>query len=181
MNGTGKQPPAGPAKVWGRLNPFARKSERETPPPPIRDHRTSSTPTAANGKAIKDTNARAQAGIKLASTRPKLPTSTPLMPVTKPPWRSKTAQQATTRIQNLGPVVGNIDQYKASNQTEIRFKPGQTVPNKNAKNVSGRNGEWSEGASAVTYRSQGFSSGKAQTAITNPQRRWPVGWYATWC
>ena len=45
----------------------------------------------------------------------------------------QTATQANTRLTTVEQVVGNIDQYKASNQTEIRFRPGQSVLSKNAK------------------------------------------------
>ncbi len=38
----------------------------------------------------------------------------------------QTAQQATTRVQTVETVVTNIDQYKAQNQAEILFRPGQS-------------------------------------------------------
>ena len=47
----------------------------------------------------------------------------------------QTATQANTRLTTVEQVVGNIDQYKAATQTEIRFRPGQSVLSKNAKSA----------------------------------------------
>src|ERR1700727_1171024 len=71
-NASGKQPLQAPARegFWGRVNPFARKNYVKRQTDPIRDRVNELDDlTAANGKAIKDTDARAQAGIKLASDR----------------------------------------------------------------------------------------------------------------
>jgi outer membrane protein OmpA-like peptidoglycan-associated protein len=67
-------------------------------------------------------------------------------------------------------VVGNIDQYKASNQTEIRFRPGQTVLSKNAKDALDEMANGVKGQHGYIIEVQGFSSGKGQTAITNSQK-----------
>jgi len=69
---TGKAPLAPPSRegFWGRINPFARKKYVQRQTDPIRDRVNELDDlTAANGKAIKDTDARAQAGIKLASDK----------------------------------------------------------------------------------------------------------------
>jgi len=81
-----------------------------------------------------------------------------------------TAQQATTRIQTVETVVGNIDQYKASNQTEIRFKPGQTMLSKNAKDALDEMANTVKGQRGYIIEVQGFSSGKGQIAIQNSQK-----------
>jgi outer membrane protein OmpA-like peptidoglycan-associated protein len=82
----------------------------------------------------------------------------------------QSAQQASTRIQTVETVVGNIDQYKASNQTEIRFKPGQTVLSKNAKDALDEMANTVKGQRGYIIEVQGFSSGKGQTAISNSQK-----------
>ena len=61
-NGSGKQPLQAPARegFWGRVNPFARKSYVKRQTDPIRDRVNELDDlTAANGKAIRDTDARA--------------------------------------------------------------------------------------------------------------------------
>jgi outer membrane protein OmpA-like peptidoglycan-associated protein len=173
MNGTGKQPLQAPARegFWGRVNPFARKSYVKRQTDPIRDRVNELDDlTAANGKAIKDTDARSQAGIKLASDKANEADQHAIDAGNKATMAQQSAQQATTRIQTVETVVGNIDQYKASNQTEIRFKPGQTVLSKNAKDALDEMANGVKGQRGYIIEVQGFSSGKAQTAITNSQK-----------
>ena len=126
--------------------------------------------TAANGKAIKDTDARAQAGIKLASDKANEADQHAIDAGNKATMAQQSAQQATARIQTVETVVGNIDQYKASNQTEIRFRPGQTVLSKNAKDALDEMANGVKGQRGYIIEVQGFSSGKGQTAITNSQK-----------
>ena len=172
-NGSGKQPLQAPARegFWGRVNPFARKSYVKRQTDPIRDRVNELDDlTAANGKAIKDTDARAQAGIKLASDRANEADQHAVDAGNKATMAQQSAQQATTRIQTVETVVGNIDRYKASNQTEIRFKPGQTVLSKNAKDALDEMANGVKGQRGYIIEVQGFSSGKGQIAITNSQK-----------
>jgi outer membrane protein OmpA-like peptidoglycan-associated protein len=67
-------------------------------------------------------------------------------------------------------VVGNIDQYKASNQTEIRFRPGQIDLSKNAKDALDQMAGNLKGQRGYIIEVQGFSSGKGQAAITTSQK-----------
>jgi outer membrane protein OmpA-like peptidoglycan-associated protein len=173
MNGTGKQPLQAPARegFWGRVNPFARKSYVKRQTDPIRDRVNELDDlTAANSKSIKDTDARAQAGIKLASDKANEADQHAIDAGNKATMAQQSAQQATTRIQSVETVVGNIDQYKASNQTEIRFKPGQTMLSKNAKDALDEMANGVKGQRGYIIEVQGFSSGKGQTAITNSQK-----------
>ena len=170
---TGKQPLQAPARegFWGRVNPFARKNYVKRQTDPIRDRVNELDDlTAANGKAIKDTDARAQAGIQLASNKADMADQHAVDAANKATMAQQSAQQATTRIQTVETVVGNIDQYKASNQTEIRFKPGQTVLSKNAKDALDEMANTVKGQRGYIIEVQGFSSGKGQTAIQNSQK-----------
>jgi outer membrane protein OmpA-like peptidoglycan-associated protein len=171
--GTGKQPLQAPARegFWGRVNPFARKSYVKRQTDPIRDRVNELDDlTAANSKAIKDTDARAQAGIKLASDKANEADQHAIDAGNKATMAQQSAQQATTRIQTVETVVDNIDQYKASNQTEIRFRPGQTVLSKNAKDALDEMANGVKGQHGYIIEVQGFSSGRGQTAITNSQK-----------
>jgi outer membrane protein OmpA-like peptidoglycan-associated protein len=173
MTGTGKQPLQAPARegFWGRVNPFARKSYVKRQTDPIRDRVNELDDlTAANSKAIRDTDSRAQAGIKLASDKANEADQHAIDAGNKATMAQQSAQQATTRIQTVETVVGNIDQYKASNQTEIRFRPGQTVLSKNAKDALDEMANGVKGQRGYIIEVQGFSSGKGQTAITNSQK-----------
>jgi outer membrane protein OmpA-like peptidoglycan-associated protein len=170
---TGKQPLQAPARegFWGRVNPFARKTYVKRQTDPIRDRVNELDDlTATNGKAIKDTDARAQAGIKLASDKADAADQHAIDAGNKATVAQQSAQQATTRIQTVETVVGNIYQYKASNQTEILFKPGQTVLSKNAKDALDEMANTVKGQRGYIIEVQGFSSGRAQTAISNSQK-----------
>jgi outer membrane protein OmpA-like peptidoglycan-associated protein len=171
--GSGKQPLQAPARegFWGRMNPFARKRYVQRQTEPIRDRVNELDElTSANGKAIKDTDSRAQAGIKLASDKANEADQHAVDAGNKATQAQQTAQQATNRIQTVETVVGNIDQYKASNQTEIRFKAGQTVLSKNAKDALDEMANAVKGQRGYIIEVQGFSSGKGQTAIANSQK-----------
>ncbi len=164
------QPPAREG-FWGRVNPFARKKYVKRQTDPIRDRVNELDDlTAANSKAIKDTDSRAQAGIKMASDKANEADQHAIDAGNKATMAQQSAQQATTRIQTVETVVGNIDQYKASNQTEIRFKPGQTMLSKNAKDALDEMANTVKGQRGYIIEVQGFSSGKGQTAIQNSQK-----------
>jgi outer membrane protein OmpA-like peptidoglycan-associated protein len=170
---TGKQPLQPPSRegFWGRVNPFARKSYVKRQTEPIRDRINELDDlTAANGKAIKDTDARAQAGIKMASDKANEADQHAVDAGNRANQAQQTAQTATTRIQTVETVVSNIDQYKASNQTEIRFKPGQTILSKNAKDALDDMANGVKGQKGYIIEVQGFSSGRGQTAITTSQK-----------
>src|SRR5438128_1649631 len=110
---------------WGKLNPFARKKYVQRQTAPIRDRINELDElTASNSKAIKDTDARAQQGIQLASAKANEADQHAVDAGNRATAAQQTAQQAHTRLNTVEQVVTNIDQYQASTQTEIRFKPG---------------------------------------------------------
>jgi outer membrane protein OmpA-like peptidoglycan-associated protein len=156
---------------WGHLNPFARRSYVKRQTEPIRDRVNELDElTAGNSKAIKDTDARAQAGIKLASDKADQADQHAVDAGNKATAAQQTAQQATTRVQTVETVVSNIDQYKAENQTEILFRAGQSVLSKSAKDALDTMADSVKGQRGYIIEVQGFSSGSGQTAITNSQK-----------
>ncbi len=172
-NATGKAPLAAPSRegFWGRINPFARKNYVKRQTEPIRDRVNELDElTSQNGKQIKDVDQRAQAGIKLASDKANEADQHAVDAGNKATQAQQTAQQVTTRVQTVENVVSNIDQYKASNQTEIRFRPGQTVLSKNAKDALDQMATSVKGQRGYIIEVQGFSSGKGQAAIQTSQK-----------
>lgn len=170
---TGKAPLAPPSRegFWGRVNPFARKNYVKRQTEPIRDRVNELDDlTAANSKNIKDTDARAQAGIKMASDKADVADQHAVDAGNKATVAQQTAQQATARIQTVETVVNNIDQYKASNQTEILFRPGQTVLSKPAKDALDEMATTVKGQRGYIIEVQGFSAGKGQAAIEHSQK-----------
>ena len=172
-NATGKAPLAPPSRegFWGRVNPFARKKYVQRQTEPIRDRVNELDElTSQNGKNIKDTDARAQAGIKMASDKADMADQHAVDAGNKANAAQQSAQQVTARVQTVETVVSNIDQYKASNQTEIRFRPGQTILSKNAKDALDTMATGVQGQRGYIIEVQGFSSGKGQAAITTSQK-----------
>src|SRR5215475_8189238 len=172
-NATGKAPLAPPSRegFWGRVNPFARKKYVQRQTEPIRDRVNELDElTSTNTKQIKDVDSRAQSGIKLASDKANEADQHAIDAGNKATAAQQSAQQVTTRVQNVETVVSNIDQYKASNQTEIRFRPGQTVLSKNAKDALDQMATGVKGQRGYIIEVQGFSSGKGQTAIQTSQK-----------
>jgi outer membrane protein OmpA-like peptidoglycan-associated protein len=172
-NATGKAPLAAPSRegFWGRVNPFARKKYVQRQTEPIRDRVNELDElTSANSKQIKDVDSRATAGIKLASDKANEADQHAVDAGNKATAAQQSAQQVTTRVQNVETVVSNIDQYKASNQTEIRFRSGQTVLSKDAKDALDQMATSVKGQRGYIFEVQGFSSGKGQAAITTSQK-----------
>src|SRR5258706_6523854 len=135
-NATGKAPLTVETHegFWGKVNPFARKKYVQRQTQPIRDRVNELDElTAANTKMIKDVDSRAQQGIQMASTKANEADQHAVDAGNKAQTAQQTATQANTRLTTVEGVVSNIDQYKATNQTEIRFRPGQTVLSQNAK------------------------------------------------
>ena len=172
-NATGKAPLAAPSRegFWGRVNPFARKKYVQRQTEPIRDRVNELDElTAGNSKQIKDVDSRATAGIKLASDKANEADQHAIDAGNKATAAQQSAQQVTTRVQTVENVVSNIDQYKASNQTEIRFRPGQSVLSKNAKDAIDQMASSVKGQRGYIFEVQGFSSGKGQAAIQTSQK-----------
>jgi outer membrane protein OmpA-like peptidoglycan-associated protein len=172
-NATGKAPLAPPSRegFWGRVNPFARKNYVKRQTEPIRDRVNELDElTSANSKAIKDTDSRAQAGIKMASDKADTADAHAVDAGNKATQAQQSAQQVTARVQTVESVVSNIDQYKASNQTEILFRSGQTVLSKNAKDAIDQMATAVKGQRGYIFEVQGFASGKGQIAIENSQK-----------
>jgi outer membrane protein OmpA-like peptidoglycan-associated protein len=170
---TGKAPlqPETREGFWGRMNPFARKKyvARQTQPIADRINELDEL-TAANGKAIKDTDARAQAGIQLASAKANEADQHAIDAGNKAQAAQQTAQQAHARLNTVEQVVTNIDQYQPTTQTEILFKPGQTVLSQNAKTALDEMATPLKNQRGYVVEVQGFSSGHGQVAISTSQK-----------
>jgi outer membrane protein OmpA-like peptidoglycan-associated protein len=170
---TGKDPlqPETREGFWGHLNPFARKKYVARQTQPIRDRINELDElTASNSKAIKDTDARAQQGIQLASNKANEADQHAIDAGNRAQAAQQTAQQAQTRLNTVEQVVTNIDQYQPSTQTEILFKSGQTVLSQNAKNALDEMATPLKDQRGYVVEVQGFASGHGQMAISTSQK-----------
>jgi outer membrane protein OmpA-like peptidoglycan-associated protein len=170
---SGKQPlqPDTHEGFWGKLNPFARKKYVQRQTQPIRDRVNELDElTSANSKMIKDVDSRAQEGVRLASTKANEADQHAIEAGNKAQLAQQTATQANTRLATVEQVVGNIDQYKAATQTEIRFRPGQSVLSQNAKTALDEMATPLKTQRGYIIEVQGFSSGRGQAAIATSQK-----------
>ena len=156
---------------WGKLNPFARKKYVQRQTDPIRGRVNELDElTASNSKMIKDVDSRAQQGIQLASAKAGEADQHAIDAGNKAQMAQQTATQASTRLTTVEQVVGNIDQYKAATQTEIRFRPGQTALSQNAKTALDDMATPLKNQRGYIIEVQGFSSGHGQAAIQTSQK-----------
>jgi len=156
---------------WGKLNPFARKKYVQRQMSPIRDRVNELDQlTAENTKNIKDVDARAQQGIQMASAKANEADQHAIDAGNKAQFATQTAQQANTRLNTVEQVVTNIDQYQPSTQTEIRFRSGQSVLSKRAKEALDDMATPLKSQRGYIIEVQGFSSGHGQAAIANSQK-----------
>jgi len=156
---------------WGKLNPFARKKYVQRQLAPVRDRVNELDElTAENSKNIKDVDSRAQEGIRLASAKANEADQHAIDAGNRAQQANQTAQQATTRIGTVENVVSNIDQYKPTTQTEIRFRSGQNMLSKRAKEALDQMAQPLKNQRGYVIEVQGFASGRGQTAISNSQQ-----------
>jgi len=173
VGATGKQPLQTETRegFWGKINPFARKKYVQRQTQPIRDRVNELDElTAGNTKMIKDVDGRAQQGIQLASAKANEADQHAIDAGNKAQMAQQTATQANTRLSTVETVVGNIDQYKATTQTEIRFRPGQSALSQNAKTALDEMATPLKNQRGYIVEVQGFSSGHGQTAIATSQK-----------
>ncbi len=172
QNMTARQPlePDMRQGFWGKINPFARKKYVQRQLSPIRNRVNELDDlTAANARDIKDVDARAQEGIRQASAKANEADQHATEAGNRAQQANQTAMQASNRLNTVEQVVGNIDQYQPTSQTEIRFKPGQTVLSARAKEALDGMTTNLKDQKGYIIEVQGFSATRGQTGIQSSQ------------
>ncbi len=160
-----------PGLAWLVLHPFASKSYVHRNTDAIRDRVNELDQlTKDNSKTIQDMDARAQQGLQLASTQTKLADDHTLEASNKAQTALQSATLVNTRVEKSEATVGKIGQYNSANQTEIRFRPGQTVLSKQAKTALDEMIAPVKTQSGYLIEVQGYSTGRGQTAIANSRK-----------
>jgi outer membrane protein OmpA-like peptidoglycan-associated protein len=160
-----------PSLTWLVLHPFASKQYVRRHVQPIQDRVNELDEiTAEHGRMIKDIDGRAQKSIQLVSTKTSLADEHAQDAANKAQMAHQTVASLDTRIANDQSVVGNIDQYKSGAQTEIRFRPGQTVLSKQAKDALDELVAQVKDQHGYIIEVQGFSAGRGQAAILNSKK-----------
>ena len=155
---------------WGHLNPFARKKYIQRQLTPVRDRVNELDElTASNTRLIKDVDSRSTEGIRLASLKANEADQHAVDAGNRAQVAQQTATQANSHLQNVEKVVGNIDQFQPTSQTEIIFRPGQKILSKKAKDALDEMATPLKDQKGYIIEVQGFSSGRGQEAIANSQ------------
>ena len=152
-------------------HPFASKKYVQRQLGPIKDRLNELDElTSENGKQIKDVDARAQRGIQLASEKSSLADQHATDAANKAQLAQTSAAQVATRVSTAEQMVGSLDQYQGSGQTEIRFRPGQTVLSKAAKDALDEMAAPLKDQRSYIIEVRGFAPGRGQTAIASSQK-----------
>jgi outer membrane protein OmpA-like peptidoglycan-associated protein len=152
-------------------HPFASKKYVQRQVGPIRDRINELDElTSENGKTIKDVDGRAQQGIQLASEKSSLADQHATDASNKAQLAQTAATQVATRVSAAEQMVGSLDQYKASGQTEIRFRAGQTVLSKAAKDTLDEMAAPLKDQRSYIIEVRGYASGRGQAAIASSHK-----------
>ena len=152
-------------------HPFATKAYVKRHVQPIRDRLNELDEiTAADAAKIKDIDANSQHGIQLASEKTTLADQHATDAATRAQTAQTTATQASTRVSTEEQIVGNLDQFKGTGQTEILFRPGQTVLSKQAKDALDQMASPLKDQHSYIIEIQSFSAGHGQAAIGASQK-----------
>jgi outer membrane protein OmpA-like peptidoglycan-associated protein len=155
---------------WGKINPFARKKYVQRQLSPIRNRVNELDDlTAANARNIKDVDARAQEGIRQASAKANEADQHATDAGNRAQQANQTALQASNRLNTVEQVVGNIDQYQPTSQTEIRFRSGHTVLSAKAKEALDGMTTNLKDQKGYIIEVQGFSASGGQAGIQSSQ------------
>ena len=152
-------------------HPFANKKYVQRQVTPIRDRINELEQlTSENSRMIKDVDTRAQQGIQMVSEKTGLADQHASDAANKAQTAQAAANQVSTRVAAAEQMVGNLDQYKGSAQTEIRFRPGQTMLSKTAKDALDEMASPLKDQRGYIIEVHGFSPGQGQAAIHSSQK-----------
>lgn len=156
---------------WGHMNPFARKKWVHRQLDPVKDRLNELDQLQAqNARDIKDVDARAQAGIHHAEATAGQASETATAANNTANQANQLAQQASNQTTQLSNTVGNIDHYQQVNDTEIRFRAGQTILNNRAKDALSQIASQVQGQKGYLIEVTGYSHLRGQAGIRSSQR-----------
>jgi outer membrane protein OmpA-like peptidoglycan-associated protein len=121
-------------------------------------------------RATKDVDTRTQQGLQLASSRTVEADTHATDASNRANAALQTANQTSTRVSSAEQVVGNLSQYKGGTQTEIHFRPGQSVLSKSAKDALDQLASSVKGQHNYVLEVRGYSPGHGQAAIADSRR-----------
>ena len=155
-----------PGAVALVTHPFANKAYVKRQTAPIHDRLNELEQiTAANGSKIKDIDTRTQQGIQLASKKTDEADQHAMDASSNAQKAQQAASEVNTHLAKVEPEVSKVDQYKAGAQTEIRFRAGQNVLSKDAKNALDEMASPLKDQHGYVIEVEGFSSSGGQAGM----------------
>ena len=118
----------------------------------------------------KNVDAGAQQGIQLVSAKTNEADQHAIDAGNRAQTAQLAATQTTAHLSKAEHMVGNIDQYKAGAQTEIRFRPGQSVLSKKAKDALDEMAAPLKGQHSYIIEVRGLAPGRGQAAIATSKQ-----------
>jgi outer membrane protein OmpA-like peptidoglycan-associated protein len=153
------------------LHPFASKKYVHRNTDAIKDRLNELDQlTTENGKQAQDVDSRAQQGIQLASTQTRLADDHTQEATAKAQAALQAANAVNSRVSKSETTVGSMDKFQSGNQTEIRFRPGQTILSKDAKMALDQMATPLKNQTGYIIEVEGYSAGRGQTAIANSRK-----------
>jgi outer membrane protein OmpA-like peptidoglycan-associated protein len=151
-------------------HPFANKKYVQRYTAPIKDRLNELDEIKSeNGNMIKDIDGRSQQGIQQASEKVNLADQHANDAGSKAQGAQTAATEASKRVSRSEQIVANLDQYKATSQTEIRFRPGQSVLSKTAKDALDQLAAPLKDQKSYMIEVRGFSPGHGNAAMASSQ------------
>ncbi len=156
---------------WGHLNPMARKKWVNRQVNPVKDRLNELDQlTAKNAADIKDFDARAQAGIHQAQTTADAANATATTASSTATQAQQVAMHADQQTTQLTGTVANLDQYQPLTETELHFRPGQTILNAKAKDALDQVATQLQGQKGYIVEVQGYSSSRGHAGLAASQQ-----------
>ncbi len=173
-------PPQTPTDFWDGdepnlvnlvTHPFASKKyvQRLTRPIADRVNELDSVATE-NRQTIRDIDARSQKGLQMASDKSSLADQHASDAANKAQLAQTSATQASNRVGTAEQMVNGLDHYNGATQTEIRFRPGQTVLSKPAKDALDAMAAGLKDQHNYIVEVRGFAPGRGQASIASSQK-----------
>jgi len=161
---------------WGRVNPFARKKWVNNRVDPLKGQLNElDEVNSRNARDIQDVDRRSQAGIRQAQSTAEAANQTATLAGSQAQKAHATALGASTHVDQLNSTVSGLDQYRQSNEVEVKFRSGQPTLSVAARkqldefaaNLTGRQGYILEieGRSPLASTAGIQSSGRLAEAV----------------
>ena len=156
---------------WGHMNPMARKKwvNRQTEPIKGRLNELDEL-TAKNANDIRDLDARATAGIKLASDTANTANVTATDASNRAGAAQSQAQAAKMQADSLNGTVSNLDQYKPVTDAELHFRAGSTALGTKSKAALDEIAAQLSGQKGYIVQVQGFSHTRGTAGVEASQQ-----------